>query len=102
MYGLLTILIFVWLWHAKFQSGPNVSEAVGYDLLSIGLPLAILIFICRQFLKSYRLRQSGSGIGILMFILSAAALVCKGWIIAVLFALVGVGIVIGMRQHARS
>lgn len=99
IYGVLAALALAWLWHSKFESGPNAGEAFGFDLVSIGLPLALLIVASKNFLKNYRLWKSKSGSGILLFLLSAIALLCRGWIVAVVLALVGVGFTFATRQR---
>ena len=99
VYGVLVTLALAWLWHSKFESGPNAGEAFGYDLVSIGLPLALLLVASKSFLKNYRLWKNKSGSGMLLFLLSATALLCRGWIVAAVLALIGVGFTFATRQR---
>ena len=98
-YAIFAPLALAWLWNSKFVTGSNAGEAVGYDLVSIGLPLVLLFAVSRNFLKNYKLWKNKSGIGILLFLLSAAALLCRGWVVAIFLALIGIGFVLGARHR---
>ena len=48
-YVFVVFIAVVWLWFSKFVSffGPNLGEALGYNLVSVGLPVLLLWFAAR-------------------------------------------------------
>jgi hypothetical protein len=57
---LFGILIAVaWLWNNKIEAfSPNLAEAIGFNLFSVGLPLLLLWYVAREMYR--RLKEQGS------------------------------------------
>ena len=58
---LYTSLVFIgvaWLWHAKAESfWPNAAEALGYNTVTLGLPILLLVFAAKRLYRSLRGQQ---------------------------------------------
>lgn len=55
---LVLFIVVVWFWFSKFYTGPNPGEAIGRDLVSVGLPGLLLWFAARELYR--KLKEHGA------------------------------------------
>lgn len=56
-YAAVVVLMVAWLWRAKFLGfGRYPAEAIGYDIVSVGLPILLLLFGARKLCRELKAR----------------------------------------------